>query len=91
MAEEPDKKGIQWNYETLREKYDESRMRAKAKVRTEYKHLDRELNNIPELKLDNILGSASAMPRRIRLLLKQGDRETHHHRWFLRKWYSRAA
>ena len=55
MAEEPDKKGLQWNYETRREKYDESRMGAKAKVRTEYKHLDRELNNIPELKLDNIL------------------------------------
>ena len=55
MAEEPDKKGIQWNYETRREKYDESRMRAKAKVRTEYKHLDRELNNITELKLDNMI------------------------------------
>ena len=35
MAEERDKKGIQWNYETGGEKYDESRMRAKAKVRTE--------------------------------------------------------
>ena len=35
MAEERDKKGIQWNYETRREKYNESRRRAKAKVRTE--------------------------------------------------------
>jgi hypothetical protein len=29
--------------------------RAKAKVRTEYKNLDRELNNITELELDNML------------------------------------
>ena len=35
MAEERDKKGIQRNYEKRREKYDESRTRAKAKVRTE--------------------------------------------------------
>ena len=46
MAEERDKKGIQRNYEKRREKYDDSRTRAKAKARTEYKHLDRELNNI---------------------------------------------
>ena len=30
--------------------------RAKAKVRTEYKHLNRELNNINELELDNMRG-----------------------------------
>ncbi len=36
MIEERDKKGIQYNYDTRGEKYNESRSRAKAKVRTEY-------------------------------------------------------
>ena len=52
MAEERDKKGIQWNYETRREKYNESRRRAKAKVRTEIVSLTTSM----ELELDNMRG-----------------------------------